>query len=200
MSERVDKKWADKGLTGYSNEAILGTLQHYGVSCDEAAFRAQAEQAYPLGIAMGWMEKWKGTGQFARFPPAAAEMLWRRWLPDRPTPGEFIEAHAGEREPALQRLEEVAKSGPLSARRLVATDALLHLRAMDRARHAAEALLDEAEREQDFHLGLDVCARLQHLYKQQQDVSAQFLLQQRASRLEEAHARAHPGHVHAHRH
>ena len=42
-AERVDKKWQEKGLESYSTEAILGTLQHYGVTTDEAAFKKVAE-------------------------------------------------------------------------------------------------------------------------------------------------------------
>src|SRR5262245_16763739 len=95
MSERVDKAWAQKGLGDYSSEAILGTLRHYGVDVDEAGYRALAASASPIRIAMQWMGKWKGTGQFARFPAAAAEVLWRRYFPDRATPGEFLEAISG---------------------------------------------------------------------------------------------------------
>ena len=30
--ERLDKQWQEKGLKDYSTKAILGTLEHYGVS------------------------------------------------------------------------------------------------------------------------------------------------------------------------
>lgn len=78
MAERVDKGWHAKGIDTYSTEAILGTLGHYGVTMDEAGFKALAEKDFPLSIALGWHERWKGTGQFSRFPAAAAEELWRR--------------------------------------------------------------------------------------------------------------------------
>ena len=78
MSERVDKSWHTKGLETYSLEAILGTLQHYGVTCDEAGYLALAKEDFPLNIAARWHEQWKGTGQFSRFPAAASEELWRR--------------------------------------------------------------------------------------------------------------------------
>lgn len=78
MADRVDKGWQAKGIDSYSTEAILGTLGHYGVTVDEAGFKALAEKDFPLSIAVGWHEGWKGTGQFSRFPAAAAEELWRR--------------------------------------------------------------------------------------------------------------------------
>ena len=86
MSARVDKQWKDKGLAGYATEAILGTLGHYGVSYDEAGFKAAASEKFPLELALEWKGKWKGTGQFATFPYTAANELFSRLLPDRPSP------------------------------------------------------------------------------------------------------------------
>lgn len=86
MTARVDKQWKDKGLTGYSTEAILGTLGHYGIALDEAAFKSQAASKFPLELAIDWKPKWKGTGQFQTFPYAAANELSGRLLPDQPTP------------------------------------------------------------------------------------------------------------------
>lgn len=86
MSARVDKQWKDKGLTGYSTEAILGTLSHYGVTMDEAGFKSSAGEKFPLELAIDWKPKWKGTGQFATFPYAAANELFTRLVPERPTP------------------------------------------------------------------------------------------------------------------
>lgn len=86
MSARVDKQWKDKGLTGYSTEAILGTLGHYGIQLDEAGFKATAESRFPLELAVEWKPKWKGTGQFAPFPYAAANELFDRLLPEAPAP------------------------------------------------------------------------------------------------------------------
>src|SRR4051794_3891473 len=78
MSERVDKTWHTKGIETYSVAAILGSLTHYGVPVTEASFLELAKEDFPLTIAMKWHEHWKGTGQFSRFPGAAAEELWRR--------------------------------------------------------------------------------------------------------------------------
>lgn len=86
MADRVDKGWQAKGIEAYSTEAILGTLGHYGVAVDEAGFKALASQDYPLSIALGWHQGWKGTGQFSRFPAAAAEELWRRLCDGQPAP------------------------------------------------------------------------------------------------------------------
>lgn len=86
MSARVDKQWKEKGLSTYSTEAILGTLGHYGVSYDEAGFKAAAAEKFPLELAGEWRGRWKGTGQFAAFPFAAVNELYARLLPERPTP------------------------------------------------------------------------------------------------------------------
>ncbi|MEW5743657.1 MAG: hypothetical protein AB1938_32395 [Myxococcota bacterium] len=82
MTERVDKQWKDKGLSRYSTEAILGTLGHYGVALDEVGFKAAAATRFPMELAMEWKPRWKGTGQFAAFPYAAATELYARLLPD----------------------------------------------------------------------------------------------------------------------
>lgn len=92
MPERVDKQWKTKGLTGYSTEAILGTLQHYGLAMDETDFREQAEEKYPLELAASWRDAWKGTGQFQLFPYAAADELTRRLFPERLTPMQLAQA------------------------------------------------------------------------------------------------------------
>ena len=86
MTARVDKQWKDKGLTGFSTEAILGTLGHYGITLDEAGFTSTASSKFPLELAIEWKPKWKGTGQFAAFPYAAANELYNRLLADQPTP------------------------------------------------------------------------------------------------------------------
>ena len=87
MSEqRVDKKWQAKGIEGYSTDAILGTLGHYGVTVTEGAFKELAATKYPMMIAAEWAPKWKGTGQFSSFLPIAIGALWARWLPEQLTP------------------------------------------------------------------------------------------------------------------
>jgi hypothetical protein len=95
MAERVDKSWKEKGLAGYSTEAILGTLGHYGVALDEAGFQAAAEQRFPLELALEWKPRWKGTGQFAAFPYAAANELYARLLPEAVSPTKAAEALLG---------------------------------------------------------------------------------------------------------
>lgn len=81
-TERVDKKWIDQGVESYSTEAILGTLGHYGVVVTEAQYLELSKDHFPLAIAQQWHERWKGTGQFTKFPAAAAEELWSRLRPD----------------------------------------------------------------------------------------------------------------------
>ena len=91
-AERVDKGWQKNGLEGYSTEAILGTLRHYGVDVDAAAFREQAKSGYPAHIAHDWHAQWKGTGQFSKFPYAAANELWKRLEADRLRPTDLSDA------------------------------------------------------------------------------------------------------------
>jgi hypothetical protein len=86
MSERVDKQWQAKGLSTYSTAAIVGTLNHYGVKLDEAALKVAANERSPLELSVDWKASWKGTGQFAPFPWAAANELIMRFYPERPTP------------------------------------------------------------------------------------------------------------------
>ena len=94
MTARVDKQWQQKGLKAYGTEAILGTLQHYGVAVDEAGFKSLAESHFPLAMAQGWYASWKGTGQFGQFPFMAAQELWRRWAGDRLLPTDYADALA----------------------------------------------------------------------------------------------------------
>lgn len=79
MTYRVDKNWQVRGLEEYAVEAIFGTLAHYGVTVDEAGYKALAQTDFPLGIAHEWHQNWSGKGQFSRFPAAASEELWRRF-------------------------------------------------------------------------------------------------------------------------
>jgi len=44
---RVDKQWQSKGLASYPTGAILGTLAHYGIGIDEAAFTQDASKRFP---------------------------------------------------------------------------------------------------------------------------------------------------------
>lgn len=85
-TERVDKSWHTKGIDCYSVPAILGTLAHYGVAVTETEFLEAAKEDFPLFIAQRWHQQWKGTGQFSRFPAAAAEELWRRLKPEEIAP------------------------------------------------------------------------------------------------------------------
>ncbi len=104
-SERVDKSWSKQGLGAFSTEAILGTLRHYGADASEAQFKEAAKESYPLMIAMAWHNAWKGVGQFARFPHAAALELWKRLEPGRLLPHEAAEALGEVLEEAYKKLE-----------------------------------------------------------------------------------------------
>lgn len=89
MADKVDKSWQEKGLGAYPVEALVGTLNHYGVPVDEAKFKELAKEAFPLAIGARWAQEWKGTGKFKAFPFLAADELWRRWLKDTLAPNEL---------------------------------------------------------------------------------------------------------------
>jgi hypothetical protein len=300
-TDRVDKAWQNKGLQGYSTEAILGTLGHYGASVTEADFRKLAETGYPQDIAVEWGKKWKGTGPFKPFPYAAAEELWSRWVKERIAPREFtmalaelmtaltqllagkkdapvdaafermksirqrmpldekgqpqlnfveralggfdekvaemfdsmaetlaktgniaqaeafaefeefllpdrrgiassiVRANKGERDAALADLETVSVDmtrSPLS--RLLAVDGLIHLGAWPQAVARARPMMLQAEKDGDIHLAIDLCARLEHVYKATGDRAGLQDLASDAARLNATHDRMHPGHGHRH--
>ena len=113
--ERLDKQWQEKGLKTYSTPAILGTLEHYGVSVDPRSFRAQAEMFYPLTIAQSWMNLWKGTGKFARLPAAAVEELWRRLAPEILQPLDVVDALT-QLLKALMQLRQKVDTAPVDER------------------------------------------------------------------------------------
>lgn len=106
--DRVDKAWQQKGLKDYSLGAILGTLAHYGVNVDEAGFKKLAEDTFPIRIATGWLQSWSGTGQFSRFPLAAAGELYRRFYPDALVPDTYAEALAK----LLMELDKLLRGQP----------------------------------------------------------------------------------------
>lgn len=298
-TERVDKAWQNKGLEGYSTEAILGTLGHYGVTVAEADFKKLAESTWPQDMGLEWGKKWKGTGPFKPFPWAAAEELWRRWVPERLAPHEFSEALAqlmdsltslleskqeapvaaafermnairqrtpkddkgqplmafieralggfnekvaemfdsmaetlaraghvpqaeafaefeefllpdrrgiatsivraakGERDTAVQELETVtADTARTPLARLLAVDGLIHLAAWPQATARARPMMMQAEQDGDIHLAIDLCARLEHIYKAMGDRAGLEALAPDAARLSEMHDRMHPGHRH----
>ncbi|MDY7229227.1 hypothetical protein [Hyalangium rubrum] len=300
-TERVDKAWQSKGLQGYSTEAIVGTLGHYGVPVAEADFRKLSETIWPPDIGMQWGQKWKGTGPFKPFPFAAADELWRRWVTDRIAPrelsdalaellkslallldgkkdapveaafermkgvrqkvpmddkgqpqlafmeralgvfnekvaemfdsmaetlvkaghtghadafaemeefllpdrrgiaGAIVRAAKGERDPALAELEKVTSdSSRSSLSRLLAVDGLIHLGAWPQATTQGRALLMQAEKDKDIHLAIDLCARLEHVYKATGDRASLQGLAQDAARLNKMHDEMHPGHRHRH--
>ncbi|MGQ0504922.1 MAG: hypothetical protein ACT4TC_06340 [Myxococcaceae bacterium] len=93
-SEKVDKHWQKAGLASYSEGAIIATLVHYGVPVDAALVKELAAKRYPLSMAAEWIQSWKGTGQFAPFPLAAADELWRRSRPDTLSPDAVAETLA----------------------------------------------------------------------------------------------------------
>ncbi|WP_224365860.1 hypothetical protein [Hyalangium versicolor] len=298
-TERVDKAWQSKGLEAYSTEAITGTLGHYGAPVAEADFQKLAESSWPQDIGLEWGKKWKGTGPFKPFPWAAAEELWRRWVPNRLAPHEFshglaelmgslttllqgkqdapvgaafermkairqrmplddkgqpllafveralggfdekvaemfdsmaealvkaghaghadsfaefeefllpdrkgiataiVRASKGERDAGIVDLENVtADTARTPLARLLAVDGLIHLGAWPQAVARARPMMLQAEKDGDIHLAIDLCARLEHVYKATGDRGGLQALAPDAARLSEMHDRMHPGHRH----
>lgn len=116
MTDRVDKTWQTSGLAEFSTAAILGTLNHYGVSLTEAGFLELAEQHYPLWIASQWHQDWKGKGQFSHFPAAAAEELWTRLRPGALAPAVVALAFLKLIEALSDALRGIADDGTLDTR------------------------------------------------------------------------------------
>jgi hypothetical protein len=300
-TERVDKAWQNKGLQGYSTEAIVGTLGHYGTPITEADFRTLSETVWPADIAQQWGAKWKGTGPFKLFPFGAAEELWRRWVPDRIAPRQlseslvevmqsavkllggvqdaplgaafermsavrqkvpldekgqpqqpFIEralgvfnekvaetfdslaesltkaghpqhgeafadleefllperkgiasaivrAAKGERDPAVASLEQIiGDTSRTQLSRLLSVDGLIHLGAYPQAAAHARPVMLQAEKDGDIHLAIDLCSRLEHVFKTTGDRGAQQEVARDMARLSAMHDQMHPGHGHRH--
>lgn len=298
-TEKVAKNWQSVGLGQSSNGAILGTLNHYGVSLDEGGYRALAKDKYPMAIALEWQSQWKGTGQFARFPFAAASELWRRLEGERLIPTDYatavgelcnatlrrldggkeeavkaafdklegfkakvptkdggaeesfvqevfahfgeelirafdglaerlaekghleearrfaeveefliperagvsaavVKAAAGEKDGAIQDLIKLADDSKRTLpARVAAADALIHLEVYDQLTPRLEKMLDEAEKQEDHHLSLELASRLHHVLKSSgasRDALAK--VEERAQKLQEAHLLAHPHHHH----
>jgi hypothetical protein len=89
---RVTKDWRSKGLASFTTEEILGSLNHFGVTIDEAGFGQLATALYPLGIARAWEATWNPANQFVLFHVHAAAELWARWQPDRLSTWDFAKA------------------------------------------------------------------------------------------------------------
>lgn len=107
-------------------------------------------------------------------------------------------AAAGEKAEATAALVAQAQDAARAREaRLLSVDGLLHLGAFAEGARAAQPLRVEAERAEDWHQALDLCARLQHAYQKLGDREALAALEPELRRLQAAHEKAHPGH---HRH
>lgn len=110
----------------------------------------------------------------------------------------MVRAAKGERDAAVEELVKLSSAeGRSNIARLLAVDGLVHLQANAEAAERGRALLEQAEKEKDLHLALDLTARLQHVYQQLGDRAALQSLEGEVARLEAAHEVAHPHH---HRH
>jgi hypothetical protein len=107
-----------------------------------------------------------------------------------------VRAAAGEREPALQGLQAIAKGeeGANLERRLAAIDALSHLGANEPALELGRRLLDDAEKAEDHHVAIGIGQRLYQAAQRSRDVGPLRELEERLGKLMEAHNKAHPHH------
>jgi hypothetical protein len=119
-------------------------------------------------------------------------------LPDRKgIATAIVRASKGERDAAVVDLENVtAESTRTPLSRLLAVDGLIHLGAWPQVVTRARPMMLQAEKDGDIHLAIDLCARLEHVYKATGDRAGLQALAPDAARLGEMHDRIHPGHRH----
>ena len=119
-------------------------------------------------------------------------------LPDRKgIATAIVRAAKGERDAAVADLENVTAETtrtPLS--RLLAVDGLIHLGAWPQVVARARPMMLQAEKDGDIHLAIDLCARLEHVFKATGDRAALQELAPDAARLSDMHDHMHPGHRH----
>jgi len=107
----------------------------------------------------------------------------------------LVRAHKGEKAEAVADLRKISEDqGRRSEARAAAVDCILQLEVWDEAGAAAMAILDEAEKKGDFHLALEMGQRLAFVYEKKRDLPAMRELRDRISKVQEAHAAAHPEH------
>jgi hypothetical protein len=111
----------------------------------------------------------------------------------------LVRAQKGEKAEAIVDLTKlVSDGGRAGEARAGALDCLLQLDALDEAEKVAGPLLEDAEKKEDFHLAMDVGQRLAYVYEKKRNATAMRALRDRLQKVQEAHAKAHPGHHHDH--
>jgi len=107
----------------------------------------------------------------------------------------LVRAQKGEKDEAVADLKKVAEDQSRKGEaRAAAVDCLLQLEAFNDASAAAWKILEEAEKKPDFHLALEMGQRLAFVYEKKRDVPAMRELRDRMSKVQQAHAEAHPEH------
>lgn len=108
-----------------------------------------------------------------------------------------VDAAEGKREQALAALTGIAQdTATLPERRISALDALLALDAKDEVIAHGIPLLDDAEKRQDYHLGMGLADRLVQLLREKRELTRAREIEARLEKLVEAHHAAHPHHHH----
>jgi hypothetical protein len=109
----------------------------------------------------------------------------------------LVEATEGKRDEALAKLGQIAGDGKGSLeRRMSALEGLLTLEAKDQVIELGLPMLDEAEKAEDFHLGLGLADQLATLLREKRDFARAQEVEAKLEKLAEAHDRAHPHHHH----
>lgn len=107
----------------------------------------------------------------------------------------LVRGQKGEKAEAVADLKKIIEDqARKSEARLAGLDCMLQLEALDDAEVVGVALLDEAEKKPDFHLALEMGQRLAFVYEKKRDLPSMRKLRDRISKVQQAHAEAHPEH------
>jgi hypothetical protein len=107
----------------------------------------------------------------------------------------LVRASKGEKAEAIADLRKIAEdAGRRSEARAAAVDCVLQLESWEDAGAMAMGILDESEKKGDFHVALEMGQRLAFVYEKKRDLPAMRELRDRITKVQEAHAAAHPEH------
>jgi len=106
----------------------------------------------------------------------------------------LVEAAEGKRDQAVATLTGITKDGSSPEQRMSALDALLHLDAKDEVIAHGLPLLDDAEKREDYHLGMGLAEKLAELLREKGERRRAEEVEARLEKLGEGHHRAHPHH------
>lgn len=176
-------------------EAIRARIPTQGEGAEErftsevfAHFSEEAWQAFD------GMAEHLAQGGYAEDARAFAE-LEAFLLPERKgVSAALVEAAEGKREAAVTALAGIAQAGGALEKRMSALDALLHLEAKDEVITLGLPLLEDAEKREDYHLGMGLAEKLVELLREKGERRRADEVEARLEKLAEGHHHAHPHH------